>query len=637
MSLRHESLNKYKYQGLSGGREIRLLKLFPGSKGSELKCDLEIVNIDTDIDDCLWSAISYCWATEYWPDRPFLLRCDSSDTERSTFLEVSRTLFNLLTQLQDEETHRYLWIDAICINQSNVVERSQQVNMMGEIYGKANQVIVWLGPEDGRTQAVFAAFELLVSMRTPENPQGMENVMAFGSIDLEEFDRVEPAGGPSLTRDMLALFDRPWFSRAWVLQEVGLGSNVAVLCGSQIIKWQTIGTAVIFFNQKEKSLVEHLKRSADVNRAFHLFTAFRREQTPGTTKFQFLWDHFLYVLDNARPYLATEPRDKVYSLLAHWTARTKEGTSFIEPDYSRSLLEVYREVTLRMIAKTDSLEVLSAVQHDPGSILQKDCKFPTWVPRWDQYYNCQMLGRYTSKHFAGGNSPASIIPVDDIDVLKVQGILFNRTCFQSDVLKSANFNLPPMAIEGPNPVAAIWIAWGLDQIENNCYPRLAPPSSPSLWAAYYSTFTAGMTDPPDGYDMLEPAADFNAYWVHLFENEYAEIERSENASAILEVSRTRRSAKNGDWRRFREAAAGVCNMRRVFMTEKAFLGLGPAVMQKDDIVAVLSGSDTPTVLRRCGRSRYQVIGECYVHGLMQGQARNALRNGALKLYDLELC
>lgn len=101
-------------------------------------------------------------------------------------------------------------------------------------------------------------------------------------------------------------------------------------------------------------------------------------------------------------------------------------------------------------------------------------------------------------------------------------------------------------------------------------------------------------------------------------------------------SELRKEARNGNWERFREAAAEVCHMRKFFCTSKGLFGLGPAMVQADDLVCVLFGADTPFVLRRA-ETRYKVVGECYVHGLMQGQARRAWRRGELKEEEFELC
>ena len=231
-----------------------------------------------------------------------------------------------------------------------------------------------------------------------------------------------------------------------------MASKVTVLCGGQSIDWNYVGTVGMYFQKKEKLLLEPSNCAGDVNRVYYLFLTFQKQ-------YEDIRNKFLYVLDNARPYLATNPRDKVFALLAHSTAYTEDGKAFMEPDYSKSLLQVYRDLGLRMMDCDKSLEVLSAVQHDPD-LKVIDEAFPSWVPRWDQYHSYRMLGRYSDKHFAGGNSEHIVTSIEDINILKVQGIFFDTIPTHSKILKSADFNLPPTATTGTNLVQGIWVASG---------------------------------------------------------------------------------------------------------------------------------------------------------------------------------
>jgi hypothetical protein len=59
--------------------------------------------------------------------------------------------------------------------------------------------------------------------------------------------------------------------------------------------------------------------------------------------------------------------------------------------------------------------------------------------------------------------------------------------------------------------------------------------------------------------------------------------------------------------------------RHFFVTEHGYIGLAAATAQRGDAVAVLLGGDVPYTLRSKGRA-YELIGECYVHGIMDGKA-----------------
>jgi len=71
---------------------------------------------------------------------------------------VRPNLAAALSHIRDADVERRIWIDALCINQSDVTERNQQVHMMGRTYSNAERVLVWIGLEDDQTQVAMDVF-----------------------------------------------------------------------------------------------------------------------------------------------------------------------------------------------------------------------------------------------------------------------------------------------------------------------------------------------------------------------------------------------------------------------------------------------------------------------------------------------
>jgi Heterokaryon incompatibility protein (HET) len=115
--------------------EIRLLILHPGSIAVPITCHLTVVSLrQRDLD---YEALSYCWG-------------DPSDSETITLQDrpfpIRSNLFRALCRLrQAVKEPRTLWVDAVCINQTDIAEREQQVKLMGEIYSRTSNCIIWLG------------------------------------------------------------------------------------------------------------------------------------------------------------------------------------------------------------------------------------------------------------------------------------------------------------------------------------------------------------------------------------------------------------------------------------------------------------------------------------------------------------
>ncbi|KAJ5722029.1 HET-domain-containing protein [Penicillium malachiteum] len=122
-------------------------------------------------------------------------------------LRITPNLHAALRSLRNQFVERFLWIDAICINQEDTAEKGQQIAYMAEIYSKASRVIIWLGEgQDGSDKALEEA------------------CLAAGEMTKSSSIR------PQVKELFLKVLDNPWFERRWVLQEVAAARHV-------IIKW----------------------------------------------------------------------------------------------------------------------------------------------------------------------------------------------------------------------------------------------------------------------------------------------------------------------------------------------------------------------------------------------------------------
>ncbi|KIJ18117.1 hypothetical protein PAXINDRAFT_167394, partial [Paxillus involutus ATCC 200175] len=333
-----------------------------------------------------------------------------------------------------------------------------------------------------------------------------------------------------------------------------------------------------------------------VDRVWHLYMMFSPEVN---------FRNFTHLVDNARPFQATDPRDKIYALLEHQHAHLPSGESIVEPDYRKTTLEVYREATMKLIQGGQSIDIFSCIQHDPAtSAIDPD--FPSWVPRFDQSYGVRVLGRYTSDHLAGANNPfpSELISQDcELNVLTVRGIFFDTIGCHSHSLRASSFDLTDLSDVLENPVRAIWITAKLGTTP------AAYPGGGTMENAFIYTLTAG--------GAVGSESDFWAYWLRIFE---AGFDPDNCSGADFRLHRSlSRHAEGGSWMRFQDTVSEVCNGRKFIFTNRGYMGLGPGAAQLGDRVVVLFGADVPMVVRRREDGRYAVIGECYMYGIMAGQ------------------
>jgi hypothetical protein len=601
----------FKYDPLPSATSFRILKVWPSESEDTLECRLEVADVTNPPQ---YLALSYVWAEQ--PGKVSII-CNGKR------LEITRSLYNCL---QNDgvrgEPHQPmpLWADGICIDQQNLAERSEQVKLMGDIYRNCMFVIVWLGSDTGNhAEAALAEIKSIADECADTVRKNDYSLAEYGS-----HLRVSPTSPKAdevkrrLSR-CIEFFRRPWFRRVWVQQEVGLAPRSIVLWGSfsldddkTPLNWEDVGLSCMYMLRFWKHILHVLDMTQDVKRANEMYMTFSDD-----VKFR----NYIHLLDNTRSYEATDPRDKVYALFAHQHFQYESGGTIMEPDYQKPFLDVYRDLALKNISFGKDLEILSAVQHDPSNRIL-DPSYPSWIPRWDIDYGIRMLGRFNCDDFAAGNNPPQIIDSPDPSVLIVRGIRFDTVC--SLALKpmvASDLNVLPMA-DAPefNIVGQLWSGYRFAGLE------VPYPSGETFIQAYANTLTAHRYASPDGFDIMK---DFRAYWHQVAWSDIPDSELS--ALDLLRKEANARAAEGGDWDRFREAAAEVCQGRTFFLTEKCYMGLGPGGMKVDtDEVWILFGADFPMVLRKQDspdgkEGKYRLIGECYVQGIMQGQVVRSWR------------
>ncbi|KAM7187480.1 Heterokaryon incompatibility protein (HET) domain containing protein, partial [Rhypophila sp. PSN 637] len=365
------------------------------------------------------------------------------------YLEVSNNLYQGLTEIRRrmdtksddcsaESQELYVWADAICINQRDTDEVNQQVNMMDRIYSQASKVVVWLGADTrGEMPRVDEAFRPLSKMRRIITDERLTPGSAWressGIPDTEMADLLSIVGLPPLDSAdwsvILGLFNRTWFRRLWVVQEIALASKIEVWCGGATFSWRTIErvTELLKWDLEDKIIAAGDKTRADSfyslpSRSASILTSIRKWATSsrvpsslfGTYKLVSGRDKyhssFVYaVLGALFPYEATDPRDKVFGALGL--------VRKLSTDLATSPLgEVYTAATKKIISGTGWLGMLSLVK------VPKERRhellvgpLPSWVPTltWNSVPTLSLRGDHSfnaSGRFRAdltGQTPAS--------------------------------------------------------------------------------------------------------------------------------------------------------------------------------------------------------------------------------------
>lgn len=338
------------YDKLSdGSNQIRLLTLSPSrERSSPIVCFTKIhPRSPQDTFFCRYEALSYAWG-------------DAADVSLNPIVfngqsrYISSNLEAALRVLRYQHSPRILWVDALCINQTDLVEKNVQVGQMHSIYAFASRVVVWLGPgsEDSDLAMSFLSRASTIS--------------DFEHLDQGIWDALEN------------LCSRAWFSRVWVLQEFKNGRDPIFLCGNASFAWNPLQSVFDSLWETNDQLdLKKLKFLGEVGKLVGMSRT-RKSYTGYPENKQQRMKDFVSLLKRHSGYQATEAHDKIYALIGlesnMWFITMADG---LRIRYEQPVVEVYTEWTEFLITKMGSLELLYAARRVPYT-----CDIPSWVPDW---------------------------------------------------------------------------------------------------------------------------------------------------------------------------------------------------------------------------------------------------------------
>ncbi|KAL6364486.1 hypothetical protein LRP88_01887 [Fusarium phalaenopsidis] len=625
----------FTYTEIPQGGFFRLLKIYPGSADDPLVCDLFIAEIDTAPP---YTALSYVWGD---PTKSAEIIC-------SDFIcHIGQSLSDGLRRMRDADEDRIAWADAICINQNDNIEKGHQVDLMGVIYDKARDVLVWLGPD-----TTGSAEEAFRCMRTINNK-------IYTKTDKEEFIptkeempwtylAMKPEGASEYTditgnrygrrstlpsvlgtngKDCIGkLFNLTWFSRVWILQEVGLATTATAFWGDSSIDFAEI--AEFIYNTNFKDEIKYLlgpenaarMEGAPLYALWNVWATYEKEgnwmyRNPTLRSFHDELANncdfdFMLVMEASRYFNATNKLDHVYAFLGHPKAKRPEtDRAWLQANYSLSVEEQHRLLTVNIAQHSLNFLVQA---HQTEESLKPGYEHPSWIPQWDRKMPSHAdafweawdatLRKAEQKPFkaqADGNK------------LTVSGYVIDHIDQFTRVIETADFDSP----NGSGHL--INVCWEIAQQKPSPYPKEKTNEAfASTLVCYYDSKgdQAG-----DGRNRV--VEQFAGYCLRANEAYYAAHLKPGygfwSLDTIIRVGHM-----------FDPAFKSYGTNRRFFNTDThGFWGLGPKAMQEGDVCVLIFGADVPFVLRPTETTgEFKVVGQCYMYKFMDGEAIKQWRN-----------
>lgn len=617
--------------------EIRLLTLLEGDHSPMVSCRLDHYSL---IDPPPYTALSYCWG-----------KPDITKTIIVNDVKVQVTV-NLEAALRQLQAHGYekIWVDAVCINQEDREEKSLQVLRMTSIYSQATSVVVWLGIEREDSNKAMAYIEHLSDhpLSCTLSSYGCYKGVPIAGADPKALAHIIRKNAPTLKPGspqvvskehldaFMAFFQRPYWRRIWIIQEVVAAAKVTVYCGARSTELEYI----------ENALAKTVEGQQFVGSG-HVpnFQEFRKSPVQGKS------NPLVRLLMTTRASNSSEPRDKVYALLG----MASDGRNLVPlPNYMQPADSVFRELTksILIMERFPNILLLRSIGRGPND------RLPSWVPDWpnllqiyrpwhsallcDDTDHSTLLAKMSDVFKAlvaaweGGSAGLEHVagrpPIDfDAGILKMKGVRHDRVDGLSTQMKDDESIMESERAHRK-------------MIQSRDYRTRYNNGQEILKAITYSLAMAGIEARISGKDLelhepLQSVTDlFTEIGREILAKSYPELFKWLAGNSLFLID----GRKLEDWMepsiiqnledialeamdsrfvsRLEDLIARIsqvveCGMRLITTTHGR-VGMVHAQTRPGDEIWTLVGCGMPVVLRRSG-DYYHIVGEAYLHPIKQ--------------------
>ena len=666
--------------------EIRLLRISPQAQNAKNKL-LPACHI---FHACLpqkpqYVALSYVWGDQ---ESKRVILVDNS------LVYVTTNLYDAMMALRPISEHLVIWIDFLCIDQSNDDEKSWQVELMTDIYREATQVHAWLGQADcdsdhvmdylttfGEKAEACGIFgvegihldtwrSLLTQGAAVRDPKPSNIVTITEDGDLRIVNRCElnelyysisgwhqqhsliPVAG------MERLFKRPFWGRIWVLQEITIPSNAQFICGTRRISRRRCNAAINAYAALWLILMQNLQNDrilftqyhlAIVNTLFHhrpivLLSSWRVIRKERFSLVALLRatcvGSFSLRRHGPHHFESTDARDKIFALLSMASDRVDLRQRGIFPNYSKSCAEIY---TLAMAAMLEQGHT-SLLSYCRTPKMVPD--LPSWVPDWSRSAT-DMLQDVKNDHvtlYPKFNASGADWHHRNPTIHRVEGSIqgISVVCRLYDEVEKAGY-FPGRASGHEVPVSETFTwprKWLMEILRLTYYNDQYYKSFRDRLSAVTRSSTTGVTRGATGrFQRVEDDRFSDA--VVLLRNGIQDItmkrikldiKRFLASTAVKDLEAANDLKIKALHRKLGPEIIGRSLGRLPFITSKGHLVISSEHVRTGDVVALVKGLQVPLILRRrTNTGKYELISEAYVDGIMDGEAADDTKFASVEL------
>jgi hypothetical protein len=579
-----------------------------------------------------FETLSYTWGEENSDGRVMV---DGKLCQIPKNLEAA---LRTLRALPETEYGMKYWIDALCINQDDPQERNSEVKRMRSLYEKAWSNVVWLGEESDDSNNACDCISNIAHLKNAVRMQNPWVESIYGELDW---------------KPLMNILSRQYWSRLWIIQELAMNHyNTLFICGSAAFFRQELIETLRFCKRENLMIQRFLNANPEHSgnkKQANPFESFRRVlnlvELDGQRGKEAPFENVLSLAQEAS---STEMRDKIYGIHGLLPLAL---SARIQPDYDSSLNDVFQDFSEKLLQECGLEDLLS------WSSAGSDMDLPSWCVNLSTKFVRNHM-QHLRRRNANLNKHFNHHLIHNSKSLVCEGVILDTLESVNDFhLRSSDLNERFKARENIGDLEDEFRVVEDHRLINSLIETLllGHPGRSGPYPSFFAlpwTETSGYTG-FSGYRELDIGRlNWRLFWEDVkFEGYLGAFDKFRKANAtfrvcghglktffpackpgvepcpqeaaeeryVFELKHLTRWSQDGTniVKDIRLAAISLVD-RSLANTAKGHLALVPATAKKSDVIAIVACS-FPIVLRRKERG-YEYIGECYLHGFMDGEA-----------------
>lgn len=547
-------------------------------------------------------SLSYVWGPEKLSHKKRMLVTPQG------ILEIKASLGAALQRLRQQTKELVLWVDAICINQEDEDEKVKRISLLPQMFQRAICTLAVVATDDKSEQTVRTLLQIAAVQAYGSDVSKWPEELGLLRTRVPWMRAGLPAHDSTFWEDVTELFQRPWFRRAWIVQEAIAARTVTLICGRWTFDWNVLHSAM--------EVVDHnlgMTTLGEAWRPFMILTEHREWEARSHR-----WP-LLSLLETFRYAKAGFQRDRFFSLLG--LAMDADNPLF-EPDYKSPFEQIVRRFAQAFIGKEGGMRLLclAGLGHVAQGTELRASSFPSWVPDWtrettNRWSLSSAAGRGV-KFSASGKLKPWIRYNQEADELDVAGFI----CDCEDIMLVSRFcNEPSQRSRYFQELDSMIDACELIHPDRRQELKETVPVAGALYP------DTGVSSP------VSITGSYAAFRKALRKDDL----RAKSMRGSKRTKRERRSELSGPSLDKEPVAAGFREKSMMYealldsyilgwrfvITKSGRCGIAPNGVLPGDNVAILSGGKVPFILREGLKPGLGIflVGECYIDGMMFGE------------------